>query len=175
MPSLPLALPCRTGKPRTLSGADEYRLADVQQMSFIADNTFDLAISYLNQCDLPDFVSNTREVFRVLKPGRRFVIANLHPMRSATGGWHKDQTGRKLHAIIDHYFDESERLWYMWGKALTNFHRSLSTYLDGFLGAGFVLVRIVEPTVTASVLEQYPELADELRVPNFIIYVLDKP
>jgi 2-polyprenyl-3-methyl-5-hydroxy-6-metoxy-1,4-benzoquinol methylase len=157
------------------SGVDEYRVADVQEMSFLADETFDVAVSYLNQCDLPDFVSNTREVFRVLKGGGRFVVANLHPMRSATGGWHKDEAGRKLHAILDSYFDESERHWEVWGKELTNFHRSLSTYLDGFLEAGFVLARVVEPTVALSDLKQYPELEDELRVPNFIIYVLDKP
>ncbi len=157
------------------SGLDEYRVADVQEMGFIDDGTFDLAISYLNQCDLPDFAANTREVLRVLRPGGRFVIANLHPMRSATGGWHKDEAGRKLHAVLDNYFDESERYWQIWGEDLTNFHRSLSTYLDGFLDAGFVITRLVEPTVARSDLKQYPELEDELRVPNFIIYVLDKP
>lgn len=26
---------------------------------------------------------------RVLKPGGRFVVANLHLMRSAVGGWHR--------------------------------------------------------------------------------------
>jgi SAM-dependent methyltransferase len=157
------------------SGPDEYRVADVQDLGFLADSSFDVVVSYLNQCDLPDFVSNTREVFRILKPGGRFVIANLHPMRSAVGGWHKDETGKKLHAILDCYFDESERLWDAWGKDLTNFHRTLSTYLNGFLEAGFVITQIVEPSVTVSDLRQYPELEDELRVPNFIIYVLDKP
>lgn len=157
------------------SGVDEYRVADVQDLGFIDNGTFDVIISYLNQCDLPDFASNTREVFRVLKPGGRFIIANLHPMRSATGRWHKDQTGRKLHVILDRYFDESERLWEIWGEDLTNFHRSLSTYLNGFLDAGFVIARVVEPSVALSDLKQYPELEDELRVPNFIIYVLDKP
>ncbi|MGB3982599.1 MAG: class I SAM-dependent methyltransferase [Bacillota bacterium] len=44
------------------SGRDEYRLADVQDLSFIDDEAFDLAVSYLNQCDLPDFEANTREV-----------------------------------------------------------------------------------------------------------------
>ena len=151
------------------SGVDEYLVADVQELGFIDDDAFDLTVSYLNQCDLPDFTSNTHEVFRVLRPGGRFVIANLHPMRSATGGWHKDQTGRKLHVIVDSYFDEGERLWEIWGEDLINFHRSLSTYLNGFLDAGFVIARVVEPSVALSDLKQYPELEDELRVPNFII------
>jgi SAM-dependent methyltransferase len=157
------------------TGVDEYRVADVQELDFIDDDAFDVAVSYLNQCDLPDFAANNREVFRVLRPGGRFVIANLHPMRSAAGGWHKDQTGRKLHAILDSYFDESERFWEIWGEDLTNFHRSLSTYLNDFLDTGFVITRVVEPSVTLLDLKQYPELEDELRVPNFIIYVLDKP
>lgn len=157
------------------SGVDEYRLADVQDLNFIQDSYFDLAVSYMNQCDLPDFASNTREVFRTLRPGGQFVIANLHPMRSAAGGWHKDETGRKLHAILDNYFDESERHWDIRGKKLTNFHRSLSTYLNRFLDAGFVITQVVEPSATLSDLRQYPELEDELRVPNFIIYILDKP
>jgi len=43
-------------------------------------------------------------------------------------------------------------------------------------GAGeFKLERLVEPTVTPESLERYPELDDELRVPNFILFVLAKP
>ena len=157
------------------TGSEEYRVEDVQKMGSVEDGTFDLAISYLNQCDLPDFESNTRQVFRTLKPGGRFVIANLHPMRSAAGGWLKDEAGNKIHAILDHYFDESERHWEIWGKPLTNFHRMLSTYHDGYMNAGFEIARIIEPMVSPEDLEKYPELEDERRVPNFIIFVLSKP
>ena len=41
-------------------------------------------------------------------------------------------------------------------------------------GAGFAIQDIVEPTVSYENLERYPELDDELRVPNFIIFVLEK-
>jgi SAM-dependent methyltransferase len=154
---------------------DEYRVADVQALGFVDANAFDLCVSYLNQCDLPDFLANTREVFRILKPGGRFVVANLHPMRSAVGGWLKTEEGEKLHVILDRYFDESERRWHMMGIDFTNFHRSLSTYVQGFLATGFALIDLLEPTVTKEQLQDYPELDDELRVPNFIIYVLEKP
>ena len=153
----------------------EYRVADVQDLGSLEDETFDLAVSYLNQCDLPDFNANNREVFRVLKAGGRFSVANLLPMRSAVGGWHRTEDGVKQHVILDRYFDEGERRWKMMGVEFTNFHRSLSTYLNGFVEVGFVLERIVEPTVTAEEVTRYPELDDELRVPNFIIYVLRKP
>ena len=43
------------------SGRDEYRIQDVQDLGFLEHETFDLAVSYLNQCDLPDFkVNNER-------------------------------------------------------------------------------------------------------------------
>jgi SAM-dependent methyltransferase len=157
------------------TGRDGYLLADVQDMGFLRDGAFDLAVSYLNQCDLPDFEANTREIFRVLKPGGRFIIANLHPMRSATGGWLKADNGAKLHVILDHYFDEGERRWKMLGVEFTNFHRTLSTYLRAYRQAGFAVEEILEPTVEAGNLKLFPELDDELRVPNFIVIVLEKP
>ncbi|NLN42470.1 MAG: class I SAM-dependent methyltransferase [Clostridiales bacterium] len=157
------------------SERDEYRVQDVQNLSSINDETFDLAVSYLNQCDIPDFEANNREVFRVLKKGGRFIIANLHPMRSATGKWCRNHNGEKLHAILDNYFDEGERHCEMLGVKFTNFHRSLSTYLNNFIKTGFVIKEIIEPTVSVDKLKEYPDLDDELRVPNFIVYVLEKP
>ncbi len=156
-------------------GKDDYRQADVQDLGFLESESFDLAVSYLNQCDLPDFVANTREVFRVLKPGGRFIVANLHPMRSATGEWQKNEDGTKQHVILDRYFDEGERHWKMMEVDFTNFHRTLSTYLNAYLLAGLGIERIVEPTVTPENLKRYPGLDDELRVPNFILFALAKP
>jgi len=156
-------------------GRDEYRVADVPDMGFIEEGSYDLGVSYLSQCDLPNFNANNREVFRVLKPGGRFLVANLHPMRLAVGGWHTSEKGTKEHVILDNYFDESDRSWPMKGVTITGFHRTLATYLDGFSDAGFTLEEIVEPTVTAEKVAQYPELDDEMRVPNFIIYTMRKP
>ncbi len=157
------------------SGRDDYKVQDVQDLGFLEDESFDLAVSYLNQCDLPDFEANTREVFRVLKRGGRFIIANLHPMRSASGKWHRNAEGEKLHVVLDNYFDEGERHWEMLGVRFTNFHRTLSTYINFFIKTGFAVKEIIEPTVTADRLKEYLELDDELRVPNFIVYVLEKP
>lgn len=157
------------------SGRDEYRVADVQDLSFLASETVDLAVSYLNQCDVPDFKANNREVFRVLRSGARFIVANLHPMRSAGGSWQRGDDGTKLHVMLDRYFEEGERRSSMLGVELTSFHRSLSTYTRGFLDAGFRITDIIEPTVTPEQLQRYPQLADELRVPNFIVFVLKRP
>ena len=118
--------------------------------------------------------NNNQEVHRILKKGGRFIVANLHPMRSAVGAWHRSNSGKKEHVILDRYFDEGDRTWKMMGSEFTNFHRTLSTYISGFLNAGFTIEGIVEPTVIGEQLKDYPELEDELRVPNFIIYILKK-
>jgi ubiquinone/menaquinone biosynthesis C-methylase UbiE len=157
------------------TGKDSYVLADVQDLGFLRDRTFDLAVSYLNQCDVPDFEANSREVFRVLRPGARLVIANLHPMRSATGNWYRNEDGVKLHVVLDRYFEEGKRHWRMLDVDFTTFHRTLATYLRRYRQAGFRIEEIIEPTVNAENLKRFPELDDELRVPNFIIVVLEKP
>ncbi len=156
------------------SDREVYRIADVEDLGWIAEASFDLAVSYLNHCDLTDFMANVREVHRVLKPGGKFVVCNLHPMRSAVGGWHRSHDGAKLHVILDRYFDEGPRQWRMLGCDFTNFHRTLETYVNGFLQAGFVLERFVEPTVTPEELAAYPEMDDETRVPNFVLWRLGR-
>lgn len=110
----------------------------------------------------------------MLKSHGRFIVANIHPMRWAGGSWLPGPDGRKEHVMLDNYFAEGARQFQMKGVRLTNFHRTLSTYVRAFLQAGFVLEDLIEPTVTPENAASYPQLDDELRVPNFIIYVLRK-
>ena len=42
------------------SKTDEYCIADVQDLSFIENEMFDLAVSYLNQCDVPNLAKTAR-------------------------------------------------------------------------------------------------------------------
>ncbi len=84
-------------------------------------------------------------------------------------------TAKKQHVILDHYFDEGERRWNMMGVDFTNFHRTLSTCHRVYRAAGFALEGLVEPTLQVENPALYPDLDDELRVPNFIIFVLGKP
>ena len=100
---------------------------------------------------------------------------NVHPMRMASVGWIK-QGDVKLHYPVDNYFDESTRELRTWdGKTLTNFHRTLETHATAFLDAGFMIEAIREPRPTQEQARQHPSVDDELRVPNFIIFVLRKP
>ena len=136
---------------------------------------FDLAVSYVTLVDVPDIRSAVGEAFRVLRRGGRFVACNLHPMASASPGWIK-QGNRKIHYPVDRYFDEGERdISRREDQPWTNFHRTLSTHFRAFLDAGFTVEDIREPTPTGEQANRYPFISDNLRVPEFIIYILRKP
>ena len=154
-------------------GEETYRVADMENMEALGDDSFDLAVSYVTLVDFPNHAAAIGEAYRVLRSGGRFVGCNLQSMTSAGMGWIKHGE-EKLHYKLDDYFDETERMMRFRGYDLTNFHRTLSTYINSFIGAGFVVDKLLEPMPTREQVERYPYVADNLRVPEFIIYLLSK-
>ncbi len=154
---------------------ESYLIGDMEDLHGVSSGEFDLAVSYVTLVDVPDMDSAVREAFRVLRRGGRFVVCNLHPMVSASPGWIR-QGNRQMHYPVDRYFDEGERdISRREDMPWTNFHRTLSTQFHTFLGAGFTVEDIREPTPTAEQAARYPIVSDNLRVPEFIIFILRKP
>ncbi len=163
---------------RELGGNEEtYLQGDAETLDGVSDESFDLAVSYIVLVDLLDYRRSIREAYRVLRPGGRFVVCNVHPMRTASKnivGWIRDSSG-KLFYPVDNYTEEGPREFMWWGKPFINMHRTLSSYVGAFLDAGFTLEGLHEPVPSDEQLAEYPHFDDEPRVPNFIIYVLKKP
>ena len=161
---------------RSLSvGAETYLVGDAEDLDGLEPDSFDLAVSYIVLVDLLDYGRSIEAAYRVLKPGGRFVVCNIHPMRSSVPyGW-INQGGRKLFYAVDNYTDEGPREFDWWGRKFINMHRTLSSYVSAFLGAGFVLEGLHEPVPSEEQLVANPTFDDEYRAPNFIIYVLGKP
>jgi ubiquinone/menaquinone biosynthesis C-methylase UbiE len=157
------------------TGRETYLVGDAEDLAGLEDESFDLAVSYIVMVDLFDYGKSIRAAYRVLKPGGRFVVCNIHPMRmSQPAGW-VTQGGRKLFYALDDYTFEGPREFTWWGKPFINMHRTLSSYVSAFLDAGFVLEGIREPVPSDEQLAANPTFDDEFRAPNFIIYVLRKP
>jgi ubiquinone/menaquinone biosynthesis C-methylase UbiE len=161
------------------SNRESYLLGDMQRLDSVQDDTFDLAVSYITLVDVPDQPAAVAEAYRLVRPGGRFVVCTVSPMASAWslyGPWHRDEGGAKLHYVLDGYTDEGPRT-ITWGSGhqVTNFHRMLSTTINDFVDAGFVLRRVYEPVPSTAQLAQFPENRDLCRVPIFTIFDLAKP
>lgn len=161
---------------RSLSvGNDTYIVGDAEDLVVLESDTFDLAVSYIVLVDLLEYRRAIEAAHRVLKPGGRLVVCNVHPMRTAVPfGW-INQGGRKLFYALDNYTNEGPREFEWWGRNFINMHRTLSSYVSAFIDSGFVLERLEEPVPSAEQLAENPTFDDEYRAPNFIIYVLRKP
>ncbi len=168
--------PALLARARSLAGEREtYLEGNAEDLTSLGDAQFDLAVSYIVLVDLLEFHQSLEAAYRVLRPGGRFVVCNVHPMRTAVPyGWIR-QGNTKLFYALDTYTDEGPREFEWWGETFVNMHRSLSTHVSAFLDAGFVLEGLREPTPSAAQLAADPDLADEFRVPNFIIFVLSRP
>jgi SAM-dependent methyltransferase len=168
--------PAFLGRARERAGAaEEYRLCDMETLDGVPDAGFDMAISYITLVDVADMAAAVRQAHRVLRPGGRLLVANLAPMATARGLWLRDEEKRKLHWILDDYAYEGPRPCpFPSGHVLTNFHRTMSTTLNTFLGTGFTLRALHEPTPTPEQLRRAPGNDDLFRVPIYVIYDLIK-
>lgn len=158
------------------SEREKYLVGDMEELAGIPDATFDLAVSYLSLVDVPNLGAAVRQAARVTRPGGRFVVCNLSPMVTAGSGWIKNGRGERLHFELDRYFDETGRDYtFPPATVITNFHRTLESTIAAFLGAGFRLTNLIEPKPTPEACAKWPDIADNLRVPLFVIYDLAKP
>ena len=161
---------------RNLSvGAENYIVGNAEDLAGMGSDTFDSAVSYIVLVDLLDYERSIEAAYRVLRPGGLFVVCNIHPMRTPIPyGWIK-QADRKLFYAVDNYMDEGPREYHWWGRRFINMHRTLSSYIEAFLKAGFAIDALREPVPSEQQLSANPTFDDEFRAPNFIIYVLKKP
>jgi SAM-dependent methyltransferase len=110
----------------------------------IADNAVDLAFTAFGAVPfVDDSAAVMREVFRVLRPGGRWVFAVTHPMR-----WiFLDDPGEGGLVAIHSYFDRRPYVEYDEHGTATyvEHHRTLGDRVRELVGAGFVLDDIIEP------------------------------
>ena len=129
---------------RDPSGA--YHLANAEQLPF-DDDSFDLVVSYVTLCDIPDFRAAISEIARVLLPGGMLLLANLSSMCTANEGigWVRDGGGQILYWPVDRYLEERSIRSEWSGISIINWHRPLSAYMSALLGAGLRLEFFDEP------------------------------
>lgn len=146
----------------------EYVECGAESMPF-SDGSFDMVVSYVSLCDIPDYRAGIAEMARVLTPGGRMLIA-LHNAFATTSptGWIKED-GKKIVFPVDNYSFEwgSKVSWR--GIEIVNYHRPMGDYMTAFLSNGLRLVSYEEPLPSPQDINAHPYLEDYLRVCIFVV------
>jgi SAM-dependent methyltransferase len=164
-----------TARQRTSDPGIVYVRAGLEE--FEADTaSFDLVVSSLALHYIADYPALAKRVATWLVPGGRFAFSVEHPIYTAHGSadWHKDANGVVLHWPVDRYRDEGERRTRWFVDGVVKYHRTVETYVNGLLDAGFKLVRLEEPEADAALLAEKPEWRDERRRPPFLLLAADR-
>lgn len=142
----------------------------IEDIDFLPQS-FDIVISSLAFHYIKDFEATCAKINKILVPNGRFIFSAEHPVFTAKGEqkWFCGENGRKLHWPVDNYFNEGEREASFLGEAVTKYHRTITSYVSALLRNGFEINALQEPQPTEEMLEQNPEMADELRRPMMII------
>ncbi|GII55412.1 SAM-dependent methyltransferase [Planotetraspora thailandica] len=116
--------------------------ADAETLPF-ADGSFDLACSAFGALPfVADAGAALSEVFRVLRPGGRFVFSVSHPIRWAF----PDDPGRPGLTVDRPYFDRAPYVEVTDGvPSYVEHHRTMGDWVAAIASAGLVLDGLVEP------------------------------
>ena len=133
---------------------------------------FDMAASSLALQYVEDYGTLVHDVHELLNDNGLFIFSQEHPMNTCfTDGdrWTRDENGLKLHANISNYCVEKEveSTWFI--DHVKKYHRMFSTVINTLIDNGFAIEKIIEPTVTAEILEANPEQYDLCHKPDFLL------
>lgn len=167
----------------------DYYILNANNLHIFKNNTFDIVTCFMALQDIEDYQGAVKETHRVLKKHGLFIFVIPHPCFETRimggkiiGGWGykkgaKDRsTDNALYYKVDRYFGAHKYvvLWEM--KRLTkhfrttSFHRTLTNYADALYNAGFLILRLREPTPIKRGLAKNPIYFEKtLRIPDSII------
>lgn len=132
--------------------------------------SFDVVISSLAFHYLESFDDICEKVHRCLTPGGSFVFSVEHPVFTAQGSqeWILNENGRPIHWPVDQILYRRQATCQLSGLEVTKFHKTLTTYVNGLIRAGFTITGLVEPRPDEAMLD-IPGMKNELRRPMMLI------
>jgi len=146
-----------------------YTRADMEHLTLPAASCHlvysSLALHYIAHLD--ELMS---QVHRALVPGGRLVFSVEHPifMARSEPNWVANAEGRKTWPV-DRYLEEGPRASDWLTKGVVKQHRTVGTYLNTLLRAGFVLSHVEEWGPSDEQIAARPSLADDRLRPEFLL------
>lgn len=153
----------------TVDQAIDYRRADLETLE-LPHGAFDLVYSSLAFHYIADFGRLAAQMHGALVGSGSLVCSVEHPIYSAPSEprWSINAAGQKTWPV-DHYLDEGPRSTDWLAKGVIKQHRTIGTYVDSLLRAGFALSNLEEWGPTAAQIAAMPSLADERQRPIFLL------
>ena len=157
-------------KKNTESKLIEYIKMPIEDIEYPED-TFDVVISSLAL----HYIESCTEVFNkvntCLIKGGNFIFSVEHPIFTSNEkqDWNYDEEGNILHWPVDNYFYEGIRKTNFLGESVTKYHKTVTTYVNSLIKAGFEIIEITEPEPDSKLLNTVAGMKDELRRPMFLI------
>ena len=154
----------------------DFLQANCEEMDCLKDNTFEFIVSNMVIQDLENYEKVFEEVYRLLIDGGSFVFSILHPcFVTPKSGWEKTKDGEKLHWNVDNYFYEGVYEQPLGGEEkMILFHRTITSYINASLQAGFTLESLVEPKPSEEMLIKHPSFREDFRCADFLVFKLKK-
>jgi SAM-dependent methyltransferase len=155
--------------------AISYIKMPIEDIDFL-NSQFDVVISSLAFHYIQSFESVCKKVYDSLKSGGSFVFSVEHPIFTCRDeqDWYYDDQGERLHWPVDNYKIETERNTTFLTENVIKYHRSLSTYINNIIHAGFKINAVKESMATEEMINDAPEMKDENRRPMFLIISAEK-
>ncbi|GAA0614391.1 hypothetical protein GCM10009001_34590 [Virgibacillus siamensis] len=152
-----------------------YIHAAIEDVQF-KDESFDVVISSLAFHYIESFRPLAKNICHWLKPGGQFIFSVEHPIFTSRNeqDWYYDQEGNRLYWPVDHYQSEGIRHTSFLSEPVMKYHRTVSSYVNILISAGFGITAIKEPTPTEEMLATDPNMKDENRRPMFMIVAANK-
>jgi ubiquinone/menaquinone biosynthesis C-methylase UbiE len=155
--------------------------ADAMELPF-ADATFEVVTAFMSVMDTPDPAMALGEMARVARPGGCVQFSISHPVNTTPLRTWIDDDGVRTWAAIGDYFVEGPITTSWTFKevpdeirarhepfTITAARRTVSSWLNMVIDAGFTIDRVIEPVASAEIAARHPEVADTRIVPFFLI------
>ncbi|MCD6163542.1 MAG: methyltransferase domain-containing protein [candidate division Zixibacteria bacterium] len=159
----------------------EFINSNIIDMPCIKDDTFNVAISACAMAFVNNISAAFSEVFRILKPGGKFILSVMHPAQYILDGVEGSMYFNSSYPFNPRLLKWS---WDLDGKKIKFQHylRSIADYHNNLNKAGFMVKKILEPKPTLKtphiafskeIMKEYPYIAKHL--PITLIFSSVKP
>ncbi|MFD1335807.1 class I SAM-dependent methyltransferase [Oceanobacillus iheyensis] len=152
-----------------------YVKAPIEDFAF-SESQFDVVISSLAFHYIESFKSICEKIYNSLRSRGSFVFSVEHPIFTSRReqDWYYDEQGNRLHWPVDHYQKEGVRKALFLNEKVIKYHRTISTYMNDLIDAGFIIKTVKESFPSDVMLKNDPKMEDENRRPMFLMISASK-